>query len=57
MAGDEVTILKGGRPMVRLVPVESAPTRRRLGTAKGDFVVPEDFDSPLPESILREFEK
>ena len=57
MAGDDITICKGGRAMVRLVPVETAPKRRELGTAKGDFVVPADFDAPLPDSVLDEFEK
>jgi prevent-host-death family protein len=56
LAGEEVIIMRAGRPLVRLAPVESAPMRRRLGTAKGDFVVPEDFDDPLPEEILAEFE-
>jgi hypothetical protein len=28
-----------------------------LGTAKGDFVVPYDFDAPLPEEVLAEFFK
>ena len=57
MAGDEITICKGGREMVRLVPVENAPLRRQVGSAKGDFVVPADFDAPLPEAVLAEFEK
>jgi prevent-host-death family protein len=57
MAGEGVVIMKSGRRLARLVPVESAPVRRQLGTAKGDFVVPEDFDAPLPEGVLREFEK
>ena len=35
---------------------KAEPKRRQLGTAKGDFVVPEDFDTPLPESVLQEFE-
>jgi prevent-host-death family protein len=56
LAGEEVIIMRAGRPLVRLAPVESAPMRRRLGTAKGDFVVPADFDDPLPEEILAEFE-
>lgn len=57
MAGEEVIIMRSGRPLVRLTPVESTPTRRRLGTAKDDFVVPDDFDAPLPDDILREFER
>ena len=28
-----------------------------LGTAKGDFVVPDDFDAPLPDEVIAEFEK
>jgi len=57
MAGEEVIIMRSGRKLVRLTPVESAPFRRRLGTAKGDFVVPDDFDAPLPDDVLDEFEK
>jgi hypothetical protein len=29
---------------------------RPFGLSKGDFVVPEDFDAPLPEEILAGFE-
>jgi len=63
VAGDEVIIMQAGRRMVRLTPVESespGPTprfERRLGTAKGMFVVPDDFNDPLPDDILDEFEK
>jgi hypothetical protein len=31
-------------------------SRRPYGLAAGQFVVPDDFDAPLPEEILREFE-
>jgi prevent-host-death family protein len=56
LAGDEVVIMKAGKPLVRLTPVATAPMRRKIGTAKGDFVVPDDFDSPLPDRVLDEFE-
>ena len=56
LAGEEVVIMRAGRPLVRLTPLEQAPQRGKIGSAKGDFVVPEDFDAPLPEEILREFE-
>lgn len=56
MEGEEVVIMRAGRQLVQLTPVQEAPTRRKLGTAKGDFVVPDDFDAPLPEEILKEFE-
>ena len=57
MAGEEVIIMRSGRRLVRLVPLEAAPCRRKLGTAQGDFVVPDDFDAPIPPEILAEFER
>jgi hypothetical protein len=30
---------------------------RPIGTGKGDFVVPDDFDDPLPKEIEEEFYK
>ncbi|MGB7207216.1 MAG: hypothetical protein WBD27_01015 [Pyrinomonadaceae bacterium] len=30
--------------------------QRPFGLAKGEFVVPDDFDAPLPEEILAGFE-
>lgn len=57
MAGEEILITRFGRKLVRLTPVESAPQRRKLRTAKGDFVVPDDFDAPLPDEVLTEFER
>jgi prevent-host-death family protein len=54
-AGEEIVIAKAGRPIARLVPVE--PQRRRvLGRDAGLFEVPEDFDAPLPEEVLADFE-
>ena len=57
LAGEEVVIMRSGRRLVRLTPVEAAPARRKLGTAEGDFVVPDDFDAPLPVDVLDEFER
>ena len=56
MEGEEVIIMRSGRPMVRLTPIKAAPCHRELGSAKGDFVVPDDFNEPLPDHILAEFE-
>jgi hypothetical protein len=35
-----------------------SPSRRRrdFGVDAGRFVVPEDFDSPLPDDVLQTFE-
>jgi hypothetical protein len=37
-------------------PVETAPAPRIPGTAKGDFVVPDDFSEPLPDDVIAQFE-
>ena len=57
MAGEEIIIMRSGRPMVRLTPDEPAPLRRELGTAKGEIFISDDFNDPLPEEILAAFEK
>lgn len=56
LAGEDVVIMRSGKPLVRLAPVEMAPSRRKLGSAKGDFVVPDDFNEALPEEVLAGFE-
>ena len=53
-AGEDVVITRSGRPVVRLVPVEEdGPV---FGIDEGRFVVPDDFDDPLDEELLRAFE-
>ena len=54
--GEEIVIAKAGRPVARLVPVESRP-RRVLGQDEGLFEVPDDFDAPLPQDVLASFEE
>lgn len=54
-AGEEIVIARAGVPVARLVPVEK-PSCRLLGVDRGRFEVPDDFDEPLPEELLREFE-
>jgi prevent-host-death family protein len=56
VAGEEVVIMRSGKPLVRLIPVETAAAPRVLGTAKGDFIVPDDFNEPLPDDVLAQFE-
>jgi prevent-host-death family protein len=53
--GEEVIIAKAGKPVAKLVPVEVRPKRRVLGSAKGEFTVPEDFNDPLPKEIEDRF--
>lgn len=41
----EIVIARNGRPVARLVPVDTHQTGPRLGVAKGLFEVPEDIDA------------
>ena len=54
-AGEEVVIARAGKPVARLVPVKRGRTRE-FGVDEGTFDVPYDFNEPLPEEVLREFE-
>ncbi len=54
--GEEIIIARAGRAIARLIPMESAPTRREPGSARGLFTVPDDFDAPLPDEIVDAFE-
>jgi prevent-host-death family protein len=55
-AGEEIVIARGGAPVAKLVAIRSARPRRQLGFLDGKFKIPDDFNRPLPESVLREFE-
>ena len=51
--GQDVVITRWGRPVARLVPIqEGAPV---FGVDEGRFVVPDDFDEPLHEDLVRAF--
>jgi len=53
--GEEVTILRSGKPVARLVP--AAPLQQRtFGLDRGRFDVPDDFNAPLPPEVQQAFE-
>ena len=54
--GEEITIAKGGTPVVRLVPVNPPACRRRPGAWADGLWLSPDFDAPLPDEILDGFE-
>ncbi len=50
--GDEVIITDAGEPVAKLVRIKPTTSKRReLGSAKGEFTVPEGFNDPLPKEI------
>jgi prevent-host-death family protein len=55
-AGAEIVIARAGKPVARLVPVEPAPRRKRLGLLKGQIRIAANFDAPLPDDLLDLFE-
>ena len=55
-AGEEIVILKAGKPVARLVPIAEAPRKRRLGMDAGRVFIADDFDAPLPADLLAAFE-
>ena len=55
-AGAEVVIARAGKPIARLVPVESAPRPKLLGLLAGRIQVPDDFNAPLAPDVLADFE-
>jgi prevent-host-death family protein len=57
VAGETIIITQAGKPLAEIKPL--APFHKELrpfGLSSGEFVVPDDFDDPLPESILQEIE-
>ncbi len=55
--GEEIIIAKAGRPVARLVAATPQPERRTPGSARGELVVGPEFDEPLPEEVLEDFER
>jgi prevent-host-death family protein len=54
LAGEEVVIARGDKPVVRLVPVER--TRFRFGGLEGQLGEIPDFHEPMDEEDLRLWE-
>lgn len=55
-AGDEIVISEAGAPVARIVPID-VPATRGFGTMRGQVWISDDFDAPLSEDELGEWEK
>ncbi|MEJ1158085.1 type II toxin-antitoxin system Phd/YefM family antitoxin [Prosthecomicrobium sp. N25] len=53
--GEEIVIAKAGKPVARLVALETRP-QRKFGFMKGEIRMAEDFDAPLPDDLPDLFE-
>jgi antitoxin (DNA-binding transcriptional repressor) of toxin-antitoxin stability system len=49
LAGEEVFILKGKIPLVKLVPVRNTKSERKIGADKGLVEIASDFNAPLDD--------
>ena len=55
--GETFVILQNDKPIAELKPIAQPSTNPRpFGLCVGEFRVPDDFDAPLPDDIVRQFE-
>ena len=57
--GETLVLTKSGKPVAEINPINAKPlsmSLRPFALCAGEFTVPDDFNAPLPESILAEFE-
>ena len=56
-AGESFLVVRGEQPLAEVHPVPASATGPRpFGLCVGQFSVPADFDQPLPDDIIKEFE-
>ena len=53
--GEPFIIAKAGKPLVKVVPIDAPKPPRRLGFMRGEFTVPDDFDTMYQEEIEKLF--
>jgi len=55
-AGDSFIIAKAGKPMVKVIPLSTQKTVKRIGFLKGKIKIPADFDRMEQAEIINTFE-
>jgi prevent-host-death family protein len=55
MHGNEILIAMAGKPVAKLGPINKKP-ERRFGVLKGKIKIAKDFDAPLSDEFLADFE-
>ena len=57
--GETFVIARAGKPLVKVVPIEPVSTdniNRMFGFMKGEFTIPDDFDTMMQDEIIAMFE-
>jgi prevent-host-death family protein len=55
--GERIIIAKNGQPVAELRPLCAQGVERHFGELKGQIVMAEDFNAPLPARVLADFER
>lgn len=56
-AGEALLVVQGEHPLAEVKPLPALDAQPRpYGLCAGQFTAPVDFDQPLPEDVLKEFE-
>ena len=57
-AGESMVVVRDDRAVAEIRPVKPvvAGEPRPIGLCRGEFVVPADFDAPLPDEVIEGFE-
>jgi prevent-host-death family protein len=56
-AGETIILSRHSQPVAEIRPLSKAPGGPRpFGLCKGKFMVPQDFNAPLPREVISDFE-
>ncbi|MEX2165181.1 MAG: type II toxin-antitoxin system prevent-host-death family antitoxin [Sulfuricaulis sp.] len=53
--GKEYIIIKAGKPVARIAPLDTSTAKRKLGLLDKESHIPDNFNEPLPDEILAKF--
>ena len=55
--GEDIVLTRYGKAVARIVATAPAEKPSLIGVLRGQIVVPDDFNDPLPEDMLAAFER
>lgn len=55
--GEEVVIARSGKPVAKIVAYKTEARNRVPGSARGMISIAPDFNEPLSEEVLKDFEQ
>lgn len=56
LEGETLVLFREEQPVAEIRPISGENGLRPIGLAQGEFVVPDDFDAPLPDDVLDPYE-